>query len=323
MRADRLLSILMTLQLRGRVTAATLAAQLEVSTRTIYRDVDALSGAGIPIVTDRGPSGGLSLVAGFRTDLTGLSMDEVVALPFMGLGDVASALGLSAAAQLARSKLLAALPPSGRERAGRASDCFHLDAVDWYRRAPAPPTLRDVAAAVWAAQRIDIDYESWQGRRRRVIEPLGLVLKAGHWYLVARAESRKCPAIYRLSSIRTAQVLPEHFTRPARFNLAKMWQDQVSLFEASLRRQRATIRVSEQAMSRADRLGADAAEAIQAAAPDKQGWRRAKIWIEGVNHAASLILGFGTEIEVLAPTALRREMKQRAANVCSMYDLPT
>jgi predicted DNA-binding transcriptional regulator YafY len=323
MRADRLLSILMTLQRRGRVTAAALAAQLEVSTRTIYRDVDALSGAGIPIVTERGPSGGLSLLAGFRTDLTGLSVDEVVALPFMGLGQVASALGLSAAAQLARSKLLAALPPSGRERAGRASDCFHLDAVDWYRRAPTPPTLRAVAAAVWAAQRIDIDYESWQGRRRRVVEPLGLVLKAGHWYLVARTQARSSPAIYRLSSIFAAQGLPEHFARPAQFNLAKTWQDQVSLFEASLRRERATIRLSAQAMSRADRLGAEAAEAIHAAAPDKKGWRRARIWIEGVNHAASLLLGFGTDVEVLAPAALRREIAQRAARVYSMYDLPT
>jgi predicted DNA-binding transcriptional regulator YafY len=323
MRADRLLSILMTLQLRGRVTAAALAAQLEVSTRTIYRDVDALSGAGIPIVTDRGPSGGLSLMDGFRTDLTGLSIDEVVALPFMGLGDVASALGLSAAAQLARSKLLAALPPSGRERAGRASDCFHLDAVDWYRRAPAPPALRGVAAAVWAAQRIDIDYESWQGLRKRTVEPLGLVLKAGHWYLVARTPLRASPSIYRLSSIRAARNLPERFSRPARFNLAKIWQDQVSRFETSLRRERATIRVSEQAMSRADRLGADAAEAIHAAAPDKQGSRCARIWIEGVNHAASLLLGFGTDIEVLAPAALRREIAQRAAKVCSMYDLAT
>jgi predicted DNA-binding transcriptional regulator YafY len=323
MRADRLLSILMTLQLRGRVTATALAAELEVSTRTIYRDVDALSGAGIPVVTHRGPSGGLSLMDGFRTDLTGLSVDEVVALPFMGLGQVASALGLSGAAQLARSKLLAALPPSGRERAGRASDCFHLDAVDWYRRAPTPPTLREVAAAVWAAQRIDIDYESWQGRRRRVVEPLGLVLKAGHWYLVARTQYRNSPAIFRLSGIVAAQGLPERFTRPARFNLAKTWQDQVSLFEASLRRERATIRLSAQAMSRVDRLGADAAEAIQAAAPDRRGWRRARIWIEGVNHAASLLLGFGTDVEVLAPAALRREIAQRAARLCSMYGLLT
>jgi predicted DNA-binding transcriptional regulator YafY len=322
MRADRLLSILMTLQLRGRMTAAALAAQLEVSVRTIYRDVDALSNSGIPIVTNRGPSGGLSLMDGFRTDLTGLSAEEVAALPFVGLGDVASALGVSAAAELARAKLFAALPPSGRERASRASDCFHLDAVDWYRRAPTPPMLREVAAAVWSAHQLEIDYESWQSRRRRIVDPLGLVLKAGHWYLVARSQTRKGPSIYRLGRIHAARGRAEHFTRPSRFNLAQLWRDHVALFEASLRRERATVRVSDRALSRLDRLGADAAETIQATTPDEYGWRRAKIWIEDVNHAASLLLGFGTDVEVLAPKALRNEIARRAVSVCAMYTQP-
>lgn len=322
MRADRLLSILMALQLRGRMTAAALAAQLEVSVRTIYRDVDALGSAGIPIVTDRGPSGGLSLMDGFRTDLTGLSAAEVVALPFLGLGDVASALGVSASAELARAKLFAALPASGRERASRASDCFHLDAVDWYRRAPTPPMLREVAAAVWSAQRLEIDYESWQSRRRRVVDPLGLVLKAGQWYLVARSQTRKSPSIYRLGRIHAARALAERFTRPARFSLAKLWRDHVAEFGASLRRERATIRVSARALSRRDRLGADAAETIQAAIAGEQGWRNAKIWIEDVNHAASVLLGFGTDVEVLAPRALRHEISRRAAGVCALYAPP-
>lgn len=319
MRAERLLAILMALQVRGRVTAASLAARLEVSTRTIYRDVDALSRAGIPIVTDRGPCGGLSLLDGFRTELTGLSAGEVAALPFVGLADVASALGVSAAAGLAQSKLFAALPRPARERAGRASACFHLDPVDWYRRAPTPPCLREVAAAVWSSQRMEIDYESWEARRRRVIDPLGLVLKAGHWYLVARTQTRKSSSIFRLSNVQAARSLDEHFARPANFELATTWRRQVSLFEASLRREQAKIRIAERALSRAERLGADAAEAVQAAIPDAQGWRRATIWIEGVNHAASLLLGFGADLEVIAPRALREEVARRAAQVCTLY----
>ncbi|HEY4446023.1 MAG TPA: WYL domain-containing protein [Steroidobacteraceae bacterium] len=318
MRADRLLSILMTLQLRGRVTADALAAQLEVSQRTIYRDVEALSRCGVPIVTERGRSGGLALIDGYRTELTGLSGQEAEALPFAGLGDAAAALGLAASAEAARLKVFAALPQSGRERAHRASECFYLDPVDWYRHATTPQFLRLVAAAAWASQSIEIDYESWRARKKRIIDPLGLVLKAGRWYLVAR--SKRNTSIFRLESIHAVRSLPKHFVRPKRFNLANLWRGEVSRFETSLRRMKATIRIAPAAISRIDRLGADAAESIHHASPDERGWREASIWMESINHAASLLLGFSTDIEVVAPEELRVELTQRAARVCALYE---
>lgn len=317
MRADRLLSILMTLQLRGRVTADVLAAQLEVSPRTIYRDVEALCHSGVPIVTERGRCGGLALIDGYRTELTGLSGTEAEALPFAGLGDAAAALGLAASAEAARLKVFAALPQSGRERAHRASECFYLDPVDWYRHATTPQYLKIIAAAAWANQSVEIDYESWHARKKRVVDPLGLVLKAGRWYLVGR--SKQNTAVFRLESIHGARNLLKSFVRPKAFNLADAWREEVSRFEASLRRAKATIRVSPNALSRIDRLGADAAERILAAGSDERGWREALIWIESVNHAAAILLGFSADIEVIAPEELRVELARRAALVSALY----
>ena len=320
MRADRLLSILMTLQLRLRTTAGELAKQLEVSERTIYRDIEALEGAGVPIVTERGRSGGLGLVGGYQTKLTGLSSQEAEALPFAEIGVAASALGLHAAAEAARLKVFAALPASGRERALRASERFHLDPAEWYQRPATPACLKPLASAVWADQAVAIDYESWRGRKRRVVEPLGLVLKAGAWYMVAR--DRKRHAIYRVESIHAIRILQKRKVQRRNFHLGRVWQQEVSRFEASLKRARATIRVHDAAMTRISRLGADADEAIRAAKPDAAGWRTATIWIESLRHAAGLLLAFDCDIEVLSPESLRREVAMRARRVAALYRRP-
>jgi predicted DNA-binding transcriptional regulator YafY len=317
MRADRLLSILMNLQLRGRLSAESLARQLEVSIRTIYRDVEALSRAGVPIYAERGRSGGLALTDGYQTELTGLTGDEAEALPFAGIRTAAAALGLAGSTDVARLKVLAALSKSGRERARRTGECFHLDAADWYHRPATPRHLKEIASAVWSRHAIEIDYDSWQARRVRTVEPLGLVLKAGTWYLVARR--RKAARVYRLASVLAVRVLPRLFVRPRNFDLATVWADEVTRFETSRRKAMADIHVAPSAMSRVDRLGADAAESIQAARPDEDGWRRASIWIESVNHAAGLLLGFGSDIEVSSPQTLRDEIATRASRVAALY----
>src|SRR5579871_1209354 len=237
MRADRLLSILMTLQLRARTTAAELAEQLEVSERTIYRDIAALERSGVPIATERGRSGGLRLIGGYQTRLTGLSREEAEALPFAEIGVAAAALGFAPAAETARLKMLAALPALERDRAVRASERFYLDPAEWYQRPATPPALRPLSAAVWADQAVALDYESWRGRKVRVVEPLGLVLKAGAWYVVAR--SRKRHAIYRVDSIRAIRILDNRKVQRQNFHLARIWQQEVARFEASLRRSRA------------------------------------------------------------------------------------
>lgn len=317
MRADRLLSILMTLQLRLRTTAGELAEELEVSERTIYRDIEALERAGVPILTDRGRSGGVRLIEGYQTKLTGLSREQAEALPFAEIGLAASALGFGAAAEAARLKVFAALPSPERERALRASERFHLDPMEWYQRPATPACLKTLAAAVWADQAVAIDYESWRGRRVRVVEPLGLVLKAGAWYMVAR--SRKRLAIYRVESIHRIRVLKEKSIERRSFHLARVWEQEVSRFEATLRRAQATVRVHDAAMSRVSRLGADSAEAIRGAKPDGEGWRTATIWIESVEHGAGLLLGFDSDIEVLSPESLRQELAMRARRVTVLY----
>lgn len=317
MRADRLLSLLMMLQLRGRTTAGDLSTQLGVSVRTVYRDIETLIQSGVPISSDRGRTGGVRLAHGYQTRLTGLSADEAQALPFASVAVAAAALGFAETAEAARLKVLAALPRTTREQAYHASERFYLDPADWYRRSTTPPHLRLVAAAVWAGHVVQMDYESWSGRRRRFVEPLGLVLKAGTWYMVGRQETRM--SIYRVESIRRVHILPRKYIQPQNFDLATVWQEEVSRFESSLRRLRATIRVAQSAMSRVDRLGADAAEAIHLAQPDQDGWRHATIWIESIGHAAGMLLGLGSEIEVLAPKGLRLELAKRATQVCTLY----
>lgn len=317
MRADRLLSILMMLQLHVRTTAGELAKQLKVSERTIYRDIEALERAGVPMFTDRGRSGGFRLMGGYQTRLTGLSSEEAEALPFAEIGVAASALGFDAAAEAARLKVFAALPALGRERALRASERFYLDPAGWYQRPATPDCLKPLAAAIWADQAVAIEYESWHGRKVRVVEPLGLVLKAGAWYVVARSKKRH--AIYRVEGIQAIRILEQRKIRRRNFHLARVWQQEVSRFEASLQRARATVRVCDVAMSRINRLGADAADAIRAAKPDAQGWRTATIWIESLQHAAGSLLGFDTDIEVLSPEGLREELATRARRVAALY----
>jgi predicted DNA-binding transcriptional regulator YafY len=317
MRADRLLTLLMILQLRGRTTAGELSRQLEVSVRTIFRDIEALVRSGVPINADRGRTGGVRLAHGYQTRRTGLSTDEAQALPFASIAVAAAALGFAGTAESARLKVLAALPPAASEQAYLASERFYLDPADWYRRSVTPQHLRAIAAAVWAGQAVQMDYESWRGRVRRLVEPLGLVLKAGTWYMVGRRARHV--SIYRVESVRNVRMLPSKYLQPRNFDLAAIWQKEVSRFETSLRRMKATIRVAESAMSRIDRLGANAAEGIRFARPDQAGWRLAAIWIESINHAAGMLLGFGSEIEVIAPQSLRLELSKRAAQVCALY----
>ena len=316
MRSSRLLSILLTLQLRGHATASQLAEQFEVSLRTIYRDIDALSAAGVPVFADRGPGGGFALHAGYRTKLTGLNDAESEALMLAGLPAAAADLGLAEPAALARLKLLAALPGETSGLARRIADRFHLDAADWYREPQAPRHLRTVASAVWEGRRLDMLYESWSKTARRTVDPLGLVLKAGEWYLVARSGKRTL--IFRVAAIHDAEILDQRFHRPD-CELPRVWKDLTDAFRQGLRRGSATIRIAPEALSLVDRLGSDMAGPLRAAGPDADGWRSATVPIESVSHAAGLLLGLGANLEVIEPAELREELARRAAAVVALY----
>lgn len=217
----------------------------------------------------------------------------------------------------AQLKLLAALPDAQRDGAERVIQRFHLDVSDWYQRRTVPAFLQAVATAVWAERRVILDYESWTQSSRRTVDHLGLVLKSDNWYLVAL--SGDCSRTYRLDKLREVQMLDEPFVRPSGFELARAWRDSVERFEASLRRETAQIRVASSCLDRLDRLGADIAERVLAAQADIDGWRSVVIPIESAAHAAGLMLGFGNELEVVAPIELRNEILQQATSIIEMY----
>lgn len=321
MRASRLLSILIELQVRGRMSADALAAQFEVSKRTVYRDVDALSASGVPIYADRGPGGGFQLLDGYRTKLTGLSQPEVEALLLVGLSGPAADLGVAEHAASARLKLLAALPPEATDAALRVGDRFHLDPVEWYRRAAHPACLSIVSRAVWEGRRLTIDYESWTARRPKTVDPYGLVMKGGTWYLVAGTARRTARplAIYRVDQIHDAAIEDGVVVRPKGFDLARHWHAEVARFEATLDRDTATLRIADGALSRVERLGPTGEDRVRAATPDAAGWRTATVPIESIEHAALLLLGFGPDVEVVEPAALRTRMRALARDVERIY----
>lgn len=313
MRASRLVAILILLQLRSRVTGAELAEEFEVSQRTIYRDIDALSAAGVPVYADKGPGGGFSLLDGYRTRLTGLDRDETEALAMIGLPGPADSLGLGAAASRARSKLLASLPSASVDRAERITSRFHLDTVDWYRVADQAPHLGELARAVLDGRRIRMEYESWRHTRSWDAAPLGLVLKGGAWYLVAAANGRI--STFRVSAIHSLFVDDEPVQRPETFELARYWTESMARFEEELRPAIALIRLSPDAQARLRRDGAYADRAIAEAEDDPKGWRTIRLPIESIDQAAHLLLGLGPEVEVCEPDALRLRMTELARAV--------
>jgi predicted DNA-binding transcriptional regulator YafY len=314
MRASRLLSILMLLQLRDRLTAEALAVEFEVSVRTIYRDIDRLAEAGVPVYADRGPGGGFRLIDGYRTRLTGLAADEVEALLMIGLPGPAAALGMGPAASNAGRKMLASLPRSSGDMAGRMGARFHLDPVDWYRDDEPLQQLPAIARAVLDQSVLAMTYDSWRGVRERVVEPLGLVLKAGAWYLVARSEG--VARIYKVANILRHEVRDTHFERPADFDLAAWWSSETARFEAGLRTGTAQLRATALGLKRLSQLGAFAQRAVKTAGPvDDEGWSCLSLPIETLDHAALTLLGIGPEIVVLAPEALRLRLRDLAADV--------
>ena len=323
MQASRLLSILMLLQARGRMTAASLAEITQVSQRTILRDLDQLSAAGVPLWGERGRGGGFQLQAGWSTQLTGMTEDEANALLLAGLPGPATELGLGAAAASARLKLVASLPGAQREQAARVGERLHIDPVDWYRAHDQPRFLRDVADAVWRGRRLHVRYESWRGVSARELEPLGLVLKAGAWYLVAADAGRAGPKIYRLASLLAiGEGTSSVVKRPRGFDLAQVWQQLAAEFESRLRRIPVRVRVSPRGMAwlanaRIESVVVPAE--VSGRRRGRAGWQDILMHVESIEHGARQLLAFGSEVDVLAPKALRDELRAQARRLLMLY----
>ncbi|TDD73437.1 helix-turn-helix transcriptional regulator [Actinomadura rubrisoli] len=319
MRASRLISLVLLLQARETMTARELAEELEVSERTVYRDVEALSAAGVPVYADRGRGGGYRLVGGYRTRLTGLSREEAEALFLSGLPGPAGEMGLADAVSAAGLKVLAALPSSLRDAPARAGQRFHLDAPGWFGESEPPPLLRDLARAVWTDEVVELRYRK-DGEVTRTVEPYGLVLKNGTWYLVARVGGR--PRTYRAGRITAVRPTGERFDRDEGFDLAGHWREQAAAFLRSMLREEVTVRLSPAGM-RALRYSVEPYAAERAAeaagAPDDGGWVVTALPVESEVVAFSQLLRLGPEAEVLAPAGLRARMAEAAARLAGLY----
>lgn len=318
MKSSRLVSILLLLQTRGRMTAAELAEELEVSVRTVYRDVEALGAAGVPLYGDAGHAGGYRLLDGYRTRLTGLTRNEAEALFLAGAPGPAADLGLGAVLAAAQLKVRAALPAELRAHADRVAGRFHLDAPGWYAEADDTPFLPVVADAVWSGRVLHVLYRRWAEPTdvRRRLEPYGLVLKAGRWYVVAGPGPRtfrvdQILAILEPDASDASDDSAEQFTRPDGFDLAAYWTAYQRDFHARLHRVEALVRLAP---------GVTLPRAVPVEdGPGEGGWTTARVPVESVEHAHGEFLRLGTDIEVLEPAELRRSIARTVAELAERY----
>jgi predicted DNA-binding transcriptional regulator YafY len=320
MRASRLVNLLLILQSRGGLTAGELADELEVSVRTIHRDVDALSAAGVPIFAERGPHGGIRLVDGYRTRLTGMTADEAEALFLSGLPGPAAELGLGTVVAAARLKVLASLPAELRSRASRLVERFHLDAAGWFQAGEPVPYLGAVSEAVWEGQLLRVEYERGSGGQvTRDLGPLGVVLKGGVWYLVALSDAQI--RTYRVSRISAATPIPGTVDRPAGFDLASYWLESSAAYERDIPRITVVVRVAEDRVEAlVNAVGHAAFEAAERLPdPDPDGWLRLRLDLSWPGEVHMRLLAAGSSIEVLEPAEIRERLVATATRVLARY----
>ena len=320
MRADRLLAMLMLLQTHRRLTAQQLAEELEVSERTIYRDVVALNSAGIPIYTEGGPGGGIALIENYQTNLTGLNMEEVQALSMLNIPEPLVHLGAGKALKTALLKLAAAIPPSIRENQAQAHARIHLDASWWFEDEEPTPHLDTIKQAVWQDRLLNITYQGdFKYIGKQTVAPYGLVAKASVWYLVyAHAAHIR---VRRISRILSAELLAESFVRPAEFDLGDFWHRWCSEYEQG----RPSFEVQALVMpGLAERLPI----LLQENQPDilntpltvtDEVWQKMTLHFESFEAARTRLLGFGSAVKVLKPQALRISLADYAQQVQKLY----
>jgi predicted DNA-binding transcriptional regulator YafY len=324
-RADRLVSLVLLLQARGGATGRALAAELGVSVRTVYRDLEALGAAGVPVITESGPGGGCRLLDGYRFPLRGLRPEEAEALLILGVPAALRDLGLDQALSAAHRQIQAT--------SGAAPGALvHLDLPRWFGSQEEVPCLRDLARALRLGRMLRLAYRPADGREDgsrvaaprlagpRLVGPLGLVNKAGSWYLVAQAGDGD-PRVFRAGRIGSAVVLAEPFPRPPGFELAGFWARWSAEFEASRPRIQVTLRASPAALAAfAEIFGAAAGPALASAPPPgADGWRVVTLSFEHEVAAAYRLAGFGDQVEVLSPLPVRDRLVRTAQQILSRY----
>ncbi|MED4751992.1 YafY family protein [Brevibacillus choshinensis] len=314
MRADRLVSILLLLQNHGRMTAKELAEKLEVSERTIHRDMEALSMAGIPVFAERGANGGWILTEGYRTDLTGLKMSELQSLllvsPTMQLSD----LGMRDSFDAAWQKLLAASPATTRQNAEHVRQRIHIDGAGWHQSTESFPCLPTVQEAVWQERALFIRYQRGEDVVERIVHPLGLVAKRSTWYFVAQVEDDM--RTYRISRLIEAQMLEDSFVRPQSFDLASYWEQSTADFQSNLPRYPAHIHVRETLLAR---LQLERYLQIKSTHPVDSEWVEAHVQFHTLESACEMVLGYGSLMQVIQPQELRLKVIAEAKAILRLY----
>src|SRR5436190_21148166 len=314
MRADRLLSILLLLQVHRRLTARELANRLEVSERTIHRDMESLSAAGFPVFAERGSGGGWMLVEGYRTNLTGLNKDEIQALFLTKPLRVLADLGMTKASDAALLKLSAALPSMHRNSAEQARQRIHVDTSGWNRSSESIEFLPLLQEAVWSERKVKFTYERGVGcdQVERVADPLGLVAKGNAWYLVANVEGDT--RSYRVSRVVLAELIDEACIRPKDFDLASFWEQSTVSFKAGLPQYLATVRVHPDIFPRL-RFAGRFARIAHTDPPDDNGWIKVNVRFDVEEMGIEWALGFGAKMEVLEPATLRAKVINAAKSL--------
>lgn len=328
MRADRLLSILLLLQVNRRLTAGELAQRLEVSERTIHRDMEALSTAGIPVAAERGAGGGWFLIEAYQTNLTGLNPPEVQALFLTKPAPLLADLGLHQAAEAALIKLSAALPILSRREAEVARQRLYIDVAGWRPSEEDISCLPILQQAIWRERKLEISYQRANGMAvERLVDPLGLIAKGRIWYFIAAVEGSSSEGAepiegeartYRVSRVRAARLTGQPCVRPKGFNLVAYWEESKAHFVANLPRYPVTVRVDPTILPRLQSAG-HFVRVEQIGLPDAGGWIEVRLRFEIEAEACGYILGFGSQIEVVEPAALRAKVIHLAEGALALY----
>ncbi|UOE57331.1 YafY family transcriptional regulator [Bacillus sp. CMF12] len=317
MRADRLISILLLLQNNERMTTRELAKELEVTERTIHRDMEALSTAGIPVLAERGKFGGWRLLEKYRTNLTGLKADEIKTLllspSFQHLAD----LGISDDWKEARQKLLAAIPAPMKDDVKDISNRIHIDTSTWRQTPREMKSFGILQQAVWDEKKLRIQYEKADKQTiERIVDPLGLVAKGNTWYLIAASDEKI--KSYRVSRIVDAELINEKFSRPNDFDLAEYWLESKQKFISSLPRFEVDVEISPSIIQRITFTGRFV-QVIHMDNPKDNRWIPASLCFDTEQEAREYILGFGDQIKIIRPVSLRKSVSGMAEGVVNLY----
>ncbi|WP_239615746.1 helix-turn-helix transcriptional regulator [Cohnella mopanensis] len=318
MRADRLLMILSLLQTYGRLSSRELANHLEVSERTIHRDMEALGTAGIPVYAERGSKGGWTLSEGYRNQITGMTIEEIRSLMLLHSSSIVRDLGLNDQARTAFRKLLSALPATARMDAEYVRERIHIDGAGWHPSAPSGLSqLHTVQESLWAQRKIRITYLSWDSATatERVVCPLGLVAKQSIWYMIAQTDEEI--RTYRISRLQRVDRLEEAFDRPDNFDLADFWEQSTARFRSGLPRYPAQVRIASVSWSK---FVQTKYVKIVNQSEEQGAWVKAEVEFQTLESARDIMLGFGRFAQAIAPDQLRTAIYAESKAIASLYE---